>query len=264
MAVKLSTGMVNYITGFGSFRQAMEDFLLKIYGGATAPTTVDEAPAGSLLVTLSRASATTYITGVAGVPGWGEVNTVLVTSFAVGETWSFDITISGETLFTTRTFTNTPDVGDAKDVAVKLVKLFQDAGLKACCSGTDGYVYVMAPSKHSLLIALHAGSTGTVTIGDAVYAAVANNDCLHLGPPTLGVIGKDSDVWSGVNAATGVASYFRMVRPDDSGILSTTDLRLQGGCATSGSEMTMSNTTLTAAATCTLDSFTVTLPLVAA
>ncbi len=76
-----------------------------------------------------------------------------------------------------------------------------------------------------------------------------------------GAIAKNgSEVWSGTNAATGVASFYRHVAAGDTGVTSTTEARLQGECGLSGAEMNMTSTTLTSAATHTIDYYVVSAP----
>lgn len=254
MAVKLSTGLVNWLAGGSSLRRAFDDCELEIWSG-TPPTTADLANTGTLLCTVTEGSGSTYLR-----QGWGEINTVTITTFVTGQTWLFDVTIGSETLVTTGTFTNTPDAGSVAMVAVKVAKLFEAIGCSACATGTTGVIYVMAPSGKSLLIALNGTATGGATIVDAVLAADTDGECLHFGPPAVGIISKDSAVWSGVNVATGVAGYFRFVLPGDAHDLSTTAIRLQGAVSTSGAEMNLSNTTLTLAATTTIDSGNFTTP----
>lgn len=192
--------------------------------------------------------------------GWGEIVDVLVTSHAAAETFGFDVTIGSETLIATNTYTNTPDAGGVADVAVRLCRLFNDVGCKACATGTDGHVYVMAPSRKSLLIALTAGKTGSVTITDALYAADSNGDTLNFGPASEGEIEKTSDTWSGVVATSGVMGYFRIVQVDDDGTESTTQLRAQGAISTSGAEMNADNLSITAGKTHVVSDYSFTLP----
>lgn len=76
-----------------------------------------------------------------------------------------------------------------------------------------------------------------------------------------GVLEKlSSETWSGVNAASGTATYYRHVAVGDTGALSTTEARLQGLVGTVGVEMNLSSTTLTSGATQTLDFYSVQLP----
>lgn len=69
-----------------------------------------------------------------------------------------------------------------------------------------------------------------------------------------------SEVWSGVNAASGVATFYRHVAAGDDGTLSTTQARLQGTVDLSGADMNLSATNLVTGATQTIDYYTVALP----
>lgn len=76
-----------------------------------------------------------------------------------------------------------------------------------------------------------------------------------------GVLAKAAgEVWSGVNAAGGVAGYYRHVAPGDTGALSTTLARVQGSIAISGADMNLTNTTLSSGAAQTVDFYTLQLP----
>lgn len=99
----------------------------------------------------------------------------------------------------------------------------------------------------ALLCTVSNNSTGIGVNFDAAAAA--------------GIIAKlNTEIWSGVNAAGGVAGYYRHVAPGDTGVLSTTEPRMQGAIATAGAELNLSNTTLTNGATQTIDFYTVQLP----
>lgn len=99
----------------------------------------------------------------------------------------------------------------------------------------------------TLLCTISNNSTGT---GINMAAAAA-----------AGVLEKlASETWSGVNAASGTATYYRHVAVGDTGALSTTEPRLQGLVGTVGVEMNLSSTTLTSGATQTLDFYSVQLP----
>lgn len=76
-----------------------------------------------------------------------------------------------------------------------------------------------------------------------------------------GVIEKlSSETWSGVNAASGTAGYYRHVAVGDDGTLSTTQARSQGTIGTAGADMNFSSTSLTSGATQTVDYFSYALP----
>ncbi len=99
----------------------------------------------------------------------------------------------------------------------------------------------------TLLCTISNNSTG---VGLTMAAAAA-----------AGVLSKTvAEVWSGVNAASGTASFYRHVAAGDTGALSTTEARIQGTVGTAGADMNLTSTALVAAATQTIDFYTVTFP----
>lgn len=104
-----------------------------------------------------------------------------------------------------------------------------------------------------------AALTGTLlcTISNNSTGTGINLDTVAV----TGIILKlGSEVWSGVNAATATATYYRHVAVGDTGVLSTTQARIQGDIATSGQEMNLSSVALTNGATQTIDYYSVALP----
>ena len=77
-----------------------------------------------------------------------------------------------------------------------------------------------------------------------------------------GVLSKaPAEAWSGVNAASGTAGYFRHVAVGDTGALSTTQPRLQGAVAVVGGQLNVPSLSLTATATLgPVDYYSVALP----
>ena len=77
-----------------------------------------------------------------------------------------------------------------------------------------------------------------------------------------GVLSKaPAAVWSGINAASGSASFYRHVGPTDTGAASTTEPRLQGLVGQVGSDMNLSaGVALTAGISTPLDSYLIALP----
>lgn len=76
-----------------------------------------------------------------------------------------------------------------------------------------------------------------------------------------GVLGKASaEVWSGVNVASGTATFYRHVAVGDTGVSSTTQARVQGSIAIAGADMNLTSTTLANGATQTVDFYTLNLP----
>jgi len=112
-----------------------------------------------------------------------------------------------------------------------------------------------------------AAATGTqlvkVTVGSGAFAHAAEANGLEFDDEAAGVLVKCADeVWSGVGLAAGTAGWFRFVaNPTDALGVSTVLPRIDGSIGTSGANLNMSSTTIAIAATYTIDTFSLTLPL---
>lgn len=78
-----------------------------------------------------------------------------------------------------------------------------------------------------------------------------------------GALQKNSgETWSGVNLASGTATYYRHVTASDTAGASTTEQRIQGTVGVAGADMNLSDVSLTISATQTLDYYVVNMPAV--
>jgi hypothetical protein len=134
-------------------------------------------------------------------------------------------------------------------------------GLRAMATGAGGVLWVFSDIAGLGFTLADGGGTGTLTVGGNV--SESNLNTLKFLYSTLGIITKNTDVWSGVALATGQTGYFRIVQNTDTNADSATEVRLQGSVNTSGAELNMSSITITLGATQTIDTFTVELPYTA-
>lgn len=256
MALKLSTKLRNQLLGGEDLRRIFEDGVLKIYSGS-APSSADDIVSGVLLATITKASGTVSASEVS----THQEALLAIGSHASGET--FTLIVNGVSY----TYTNTPDL-DAIPIAAAFAK-YIDANcpdVEAFASGTIN-VYVRSKYK-GVAVTWSIAGTGTInstTGAQALADSVANSlaDTIRFAAPASGVIAKETAVWSGVAVATGVAGYFRLINSADDGSADGSNLlypRLQGSVGVSGTEMTMSNTTITSGATQTVDSASITMP----
>lgn len=97
-----------------------------------------------------------------------------------------------------------------------------------------------------LLCTVSVNSTGTGVTFDttAVNATIAKNP---------------AEVWTGVNAAAGTASFYRLVAAGDDGTSNTVQARIQGSIGLAGADMNFTSTALSLGATQTIDYFVVAL-----
>jgi len=255
MALKLSTGLRNFLLAEGSLRKAFEDGIINLYSGA-APASADDAPTGVLLCKLTKSSGAV----AAGARSSPQIGLITIGSHAPGETFIINVTVDGAGP-ASYTFTNTPDAGGVAEAAMKAAEMLNDIPLiAAIASGSDGNIFISSKFAGGSFTIANGGGTGTISaLTSEVKAAVVVNT-LKLSAPAAGVITKNADPWSGVGLANGTAGYFRLITTLDTGIQSQEEIRIQGNVATSGAELNLSNLNIVMGATQTVDTFTLTLP----
>ncbi|MCP4257966.1 MAG: hypothetical protein GY774_10625 [Planctomycetes bacterium] len=99
---------------------------------------------------------------------------------------------------------------------------------------------------------------GTLLV--SIGSAHADTHCHFLAGAVSGVLSKDAHVWRAAATATGTATHFRLVVNTDTGVLSTSEIRMQGTIGTSGADLNMSAVSIVSGATQTIDTFNVTMP----
>lgn len=249
MALKLSTGFRNYLLAGGSLRQAFDDAILNIYSGV-APDSPDSPPSGVLLNKVTKASGAV----AANARSTRQIGLITIGSHALGETFIINVTVDGVGP-TSYTYTNTPDAGGVADVALMVAQMLNDIPqLEAIASGSDGNIFVASEFAGLSFTIANGGGTGVISALTSSVVAATLVNTLKFGAPAVGVEGKNADIWSGVNVADGTAGYFRLVTTRDTGLLSTTDYRIQGNVSTSGAELNLSNINFANGATETIDS----------
>jgi hypothetical protein len=127
----------------------------------------------------------------------------------------------------------------------------------------------LGPALAGGFIDIYSGSvpaTADASIGAAVLLCTISSSASGVGllfdtVSSGGVFTKSgTQTWSGVNVASGTASFFRFRLGSDTGALSTSQWRLQGDIATSSSDLNMASTTLTVSALTTISTFAITTP----
>lgn len=101
----------------------------------------------------------------------------------------------------------------------------------------------------------------TVTAASGAFVAGAFDNGLEFEhDPLSGEMEKNSEVWSGLGLAAGVAGWFRFyANAADGGLESTVLPRFDGTIGTNG-DLVMSSTSIVVGRTYTIDTFTITLP----
>lgn len=255
MSLYSSTGLRNFVGMYGSYKRALQGGVLKIYS-ASAPTTADAAATGTLLCTVSLSSGpvTSEICSAGSVTLAGSSGSV--TSITVDGKEILGATVSYTTDLTTT----------AAAVATQINTYVPIAGPEYIATSSGAKVIITAlpgtgttPNGYTVTSTTSTLTKTDVNMGSET-AGVAGVNGLTFGAISSGILSK-SGVWSGVVSASGTAGYFRICGSVvDDGSSSTTLVRIQGTCGTSGADYNMSSTTLTSGATHTVDTFTMTLP----
>lgn len=134
--------------------------------------------------------------------------------------------------------------------------LVATAGLAAALAGAHLYIYA----------GTEPANADASLPGDAVLLCdVSGPSAAALAwgaTPVDGVLSKDAaQAWSGVNAATGTATFFRIALPADTGTSSSTAVRIQGRVAPAGAELNLSSVSLVSGATQTVEFASLAQPL---
>lgn len=132
-------------------------------------------------------------------------------------------------------------------LATGSVKSLLDGGRIDIYAGAAPATADAAVGAATLLCAITLNSTGTGINFDTAAAG--------------GVLQKaPGEVWSGVNAASGVAAWYRHVAAADDGTESLTAPRVQGTINVSGADLNLSSVSLAAGATQTVDYYSLAWP----
>ena len=256
MTARYSTGLRNFVARSGSYKDALQGGKIKIYTGSQ-PASADDAPTGTLLVTITDASGAhtseTLASGSVELTGGssGSVNTITVDG----------IDILGGAITYATSLANT-----AALVAAAINANQANPGYRAAVlSGSTITIYARQGTGAEANGLVVASTVTTITKTDSNMASgVDSANGLKFGDAASGILSKlSTQTWSGVTAVTGTAGWFRFEGPvADSGLLDSagSQIRLDGAISTSGQQLNMSSTSFTAAATQTISTFPITLP----
>lgn len=138
-------------------------------------------------------------------------------------------------------------------------------GLRNAMLVTDPFRTLMNLS----VLKIYAGTepaTADAALGGATLLCTVTNNGTATGltfetSATDGVVTKTvAEVWRGTNAASGTATFCRLVTSSDDGLASTSQYRVQGTVGVVGAQLNLSSTSLVASATQDIDFFAVALP----
>ncbi len=122
----------------------------------------------------------------------------------------------------------------------------------------DGVIYIYSGSQPATADTAASGTVlGTITVSGGAFVAGAFGNGLEFGDAASGAIAKSaSEVWQMIATTTGYAGWFRFCgNAADTGSTSTTLPRIDGSIGTSGADLNISSTSITALKTYTIDDF---------
>ena len=264
MALKKSTGLAKYLLGTGNVKKCFTGGLIKVYSGA-APATADAAVTGSLLYTISNASADAKAK-----------QKITFTPVTAGTTGTWTVILDGIT------YTFTDDGSPTPTEVCNGLRALITAGMGGAFTTPAGVIgipdnaskYALTGTDTMIVEAATAGvpfeySSSATGAGNSITEAVTTADAYGLqfeavSAITVGELEKlSTQTWSGVAAAAGTPGYFRLVQDDDTGALSTTEERAQGTISTvAGSDMVVSHATVAVGETIVIDTCKLTISIV--
>ncbi len=256
MALRLSTGLRNFLNEGGSLKQAFQNGSILLYTGSQ-PADANTAVSGTLLNTYTNASgALTVETKATG--------SVVLTGGGAG---SLDtLTVNSLEIMGSATAFNTSLAQTATDVCTKINNNPKNLLFLASNGGSATITITAKPGLGSLpngWVVASTATTITKTDNNMASGVTAVNGLLF-GDSAAGVLVKDpAQTWSGVAGNSGTAGWFRLRGSvTDPGTTDSSELyiRLDGNVASSGANLNLSSTTITAAATQTISTFSLTEP----
>lgn len=255
MALRFSTALRDGINGRAALAQLLMGGEIRLFTGAQ-PSSADDAETGTLLCTytLSAGARTAEVLPFASVTlsgSGGQIDTA---------------TLAGIDLIRAAVAYDTSLTITAENLALAINRARMLPGVVATSSGA--VVTLTAPKGTGNAfggVAFNVTVSGGTLAEDAPQNMSAGTDHangLRLDVSASGVIAKlAADVWSGVAVASGTAGWFRVVGAvTDAGSSSSVLPRLDGNVGTSGANLNLSSTTITASATETISEFQLTYP----
>ena len=102
--------------------------------------------------------------------------------------------------------------------------------------------------------------TGSKLVRISLISGTSATSGLTFGTAAAGLLPKSSATWSGLISLAGVAGWFRLYGTGGTSGSSASERRIDGNVGVSGSDLVLSNTSLSLNATLTIDTFTLGVP----
>lgn len=246
MTIKFSTGLRDMVNGYkGRVKGAIIGATVALVDGGASADTITHSGNG-FITNLFAPGDLLFVKGCTTAANDSALTGVAITSVVAGT-----LTIPTGSVNTAETFPAGGMIACAKGGSLKDV-------LK------DGVIYVYSGSQPSSPDSAVTGTLlGTISVSSGAWSAGSFTNGLEFeDDPLSGEIEKSaSETWSFTAVANGTAGYMRFVgNPTDAGAASTTLPRIDMSLGISGTDATISNTTIVSGRTYTVDTFILTLP----
>lgn len=258
MPITLSKGLRDHLLKHGSLEDALHNGAILIYSG-TQPNSADNAPNGTLLNTITQASASrtaeVLATGTVTLSGsGGQVDTLTVNSVSViGAVVPYTTDLATTAALLAAEINRTKSYPKYK--ATSSGDVVTISALPGTGSGPNAFVVACGVSGGTL-----GQSTANLSGGVTAANGIKFGDCVD------GTLSKAGSVWSGQATGDGVAAWARFVGSvsDPGGATTSTfrPIRLDLPCSVGSGANVLNLTSLniTSGNTDTIDSCDITMP----
>ena len=268
MAIRVSTEFRNRISEGYGIRELLRDGRIYVYSGSQ-PATADTAPTGTLLATytLSGGTYTAPASSQADITisgSTGTIDTITVGGSAVDLLGGTPVAITAGSLGSSadniaaqiNAVQNPLNITAASD-SVDTITLSCPVWMGANADGLT-----VATTQTTSTVSINGGSSSAFGgTGSPQGGTTAVNGLNFQFPASSGVLSKETTVWQDTSADnTGTAGWFRFVAGGSSVSGGTSEVVFDGNVATSGGDLNMTSTSITAATTQTISTFTITFP----
>lgn len=262
MTVRNSEGLEDFLDAGGTYLQAFEGGRLEIYSG-TQPLAAYMLAPGTLLCTITDASGAltkeVRATGRVEFSGGGDLSSIDTLTVDGVSLIDAAVAWAGSTTFT------------ATLVAQAINASVTAHGYWAYTSGSN--VYFLAPfgegaAANGLVVGVTVTSMGATPVNMA--GGVTNVNGLEFQASGITAAKAAAQTWSGVNSASGTATWYRLCGPDTipssqaAGESAFPQIRQDGSLTESGGggDQILSSVSLSSGVTTTISSWVIGMPLV--
>jgi hypothetical protein len=237
--IRLSTDLVNFIQAGGSFKEALEDGILRIYTGSQ-PSSADSAPTGTLLIEITNGGNTFNYGSEFSEP---QIDSITVT----GTSGTFTVTVNSvEASYTASGGDTTATIAKA------LVRVINSsANVRAIVTAT------YAGSSSFLIRSTTAGESYTLSVSSGLSTnnvqSASSSNGLKFNGVSAGVLTK-SGTWQGTGLTSGTAGWFRLL-----GKKST--FRIDGSVGTYGADLNLTSVVITESVPLVINTVNITQPM---